>query len=197
MHSRVASIERARGKRTQSFVSFVFRWVGGGRFENPGRPPLKTAAPLLCAFNQEKHYATASIGRDFMAKNPDDKPPLSLVNLTATLPKPPAKLGPTGAAFWRSLMAEYIIEDGASLILLEQAAFAYERAERLRVEIDATGEIIRGRNGPREHPGLRAELAARAFVVKTLAKLGLHFEPTRPSSGRPSGRAWEGRYADE
>ena len=132
-----------------------------------------------------------------MTKNPDDKPPLSLVNLTATLPKPPAKLGPAGATFWRSLMAEYIIEDGASLILLEQAAFAYERAERLRAEIDATGEIIRGRNGPREHPGLRAELAARAFVVKTLAKLGLHFEPTQPSSGRPSGRAWEGRCADE
>ena len=132
-----------------------------------------------------------------MAKNPDDKPPLSIVNLTATLPKPPINLGPTGATLWRSLMAEYIIEDGASLILLEQAAFAYDRAERLRAEIDATGEIIRGRNGPREHPGLRAELAARAFVVRTLAKLGLHFEPTRQASGRPSGRAWEGRYGHE
>ena len=132
-----------------------------------------------------------------MAKNPDDKPPLSLVNLTATLPKPPAKLGPAGATFWQSIMAEYIIEDRASQALLEQAAFAYDRAERLRAEIDRDGEIIHGRNGMREHPGLRAELAARAFVVRTLARLGLHFEPTRPASGRPSGPAWKGRYADE
>src|SRR5262249_26511838 len=123
----------------------VFSREGGGSEILTGARQ-ETAAPNSRPFNQEKHYATATVGRNFMTKNPDDKPPLSVVNLTTALPKPPANLGPAGATLWRSLMAEYVIEDGASLILLEQAAFAYERAERMRVEIDAAGEIIRGRN---------------------------------------------------
>jgi hypothetical protein len=31
---------------------------------------------------------------------------------------------------------------------------------------------VRAKTGPREHPGLRHELAARAFVARTLHRLG-------------------------
>jgi hypothetical protein len=132
-----------------------------------------------------------------VAKNLEEKPPLSVVNLPSSPPKPPANLGPAGAGLWRSIMSEYDVSDAGGQAMLEQAAFAYDRAERLRAQIDEDGEIIRGRTGPREHPGLRGELAARAFVVRALAKLGLQFEPVRPSAGRPSGPAWRGRHANE
>jgi hypothetical protein len=105
-----------------------------------------------------------------------DKSALSIVDPAPTGLEPPSNLGPCGADFWRSMMDEYDIADAGGLRLLEQAAFAYERAERLRVQIDGDGEIIRGRNGIREHPGLRGELAARSFVVRTLQRLGINLE---------------------
>jgi hypothetical protein len=37
----------------------------------------------------------------------------------------------------------------------------------------------------REHPLIPHELAARAFAVRALAKLGLDLEPMRTSPGRP------------
>jgi hypothetical protein len=132
-----------------------------------------------------------------VAKNLEEKASLSIVNLPLSLPKPPSNLGPAGAEFWQSIMSEYDISDAGGQAVLAQAALALDRAERLRAQIDEDGEIIRGRSGPREHPGLRAELGARAFVVRALAKLGLQFEPVRPSAGRPSGPAWRGRHADE
>src|SRR5262245_20930416 len=102
-----------------------------------------------------------------MAKHP--RPPLSIVPSLATIAaEPPANLGPAGSKLWRSVLAQYDISDAGGLLLLEQAAFAADRAESLREQIDADGEIIHGRAGPREHPGLKGELAARAFLARTL-----------------------------
>jgi hypothetical protein len=123
-----------------------------------------------------------------VAKNP----PLTIVEPTSNPLAPPPNLGSTGASFWQSIMAEYDVGDAGGKALLEQAAFAYERAERLRAEIEADGEIIVTRNGKREHPGLRGELAARAFVVRTLQRLGINLEAVRLTSGRPPGPGWRG-----
>jgi hypothetical protein len=114
--------------------------------------------------------------------------PLSIVPPTApTGPDPPPTVGPAGTTLWRSITAVYDISDPGGLALLEQAALAADRADRLRARIDAEGEIINGRTGPREHPGLRGELACRAFVARTLVKLGLNVEPLRSAVGRPPG----------
>src|SRR5262245_39598355 len=122
-----------------------------------------------------------------MANHP--RPPLTIVPpLVATAAEPPANLGPTGCHLWRTVLAQYDIHDAGGLLLLEQCAFAADRAERLRIEIDRDGEILHGRAGPREHPGLKGELAARAFITRTLVKLGLHVEPPRSGPGRPPGR---------
>jgi hypothetical protein len=127
-----------------------------------------------------------------VAKNLEETPPLTVVNLASSVPKPPANLGPAGANLWRSIMSEYDISDAGGQALLEQAAAAYDRAERLRVEIDRDGEIVRGRTGMREHPGLRGELAARSFICRTLQRLGINLEAVRMAPGRPSGPAWRG-----
>ena len=52
--------------------------------------------------------------------------------------------------------------------------------------MDLGGEIISTKQGPIEHPGLRHELQARAFVVRTLQRLGLDVEAVKPV-GRPPG----------
>jgi hypothetical protein len=121
------------------------------------------------------------------------KPDLSVIDLPSTASAPPANLGDAGIRFWESITAEYDISDAGGRALLEQCAFGYDRAERLRAQIDRDGEIIHGPNGPREHPGLKAELGARAFVARTLTKLGVNFEPVRMGPGRPSGPGWRSR----
>ena len=77
------------------------------------------------------------------------------------------------------------IEGGREI--LAQACAALDRAEELAEAIARDGAIVQTRSGPKEHPGLRAELANRAFVVRSIQRLGLDVEPVRPI-GRPSGR---------
>jgi hypothetical protein len=95
-------------------------------------------------------------------------------------------------ALWRSVMNDYDIADSGGLEMLTTACQQLDCAENLRAHIDRDGEIIPGKNGPRPHPGLKQELAARAFVVRTLERLGLDVQAIKPV-GRP-GRpiAWQG-----
>ena len=60
-----------------------------------------------------------------------------------------------------------------------------DRAEACRAAIDRDGEVIRTKNGAREHPLLRSELGARAFVVRTLADSALTLNRSGPSVARP------------
>ena len=99
-------------------------------------------------------------------------------------PAPPRALGKAGQALWRSVLAEYDVSDAAGAEMLCQACAALDRAEALREAIDADGEVIRSKGTLRDHPGLKHELASRAFVVRTLHRLGLDCEPVR-AMGRP------------
>jgi Phage terminase, small subunit len=91
-------------------------------------------------------------------------------------------------ALWKAVMTDYQITDSGGVEMLTGACQQLDRAESLREQIDRDGEIIRGKTGLKEHPGLRHELAARAFVVRTLARLGLDVEAIR-AVGRPGGYA--------
>ena len=109
------------------------------------------------------------------------KTTLALVGATgdAVGVKPPRTLGVHGTRLWDQVMVEYQIEDVAGVELLCIACQALDRAESLRTLIDDEGEVIKVRGVMKEHPSLKAELANRAFVVRTLQKLGLNFEPIR------------------
>jgi hypothetical protein len=88
-------------------------------------------------------------------------------------------------------MTTYDIHDSGGIELLTLACQALDRAESLRERIDTEGELIQVRGNLKEHPGLKAELANRAFVARTLVKLGLDVEPIRPMPGRPAkGFGW-------
>ena len=115
-----------------------------------------------------------------------------------TASDPPTTLGETGATLWRSIMAEYEIADSGGLVLLEQACSAADRARECSEIIAADGPMVSTKYGPKDHPLLRHELAARSFVVRTIGRLGLDVEPVRSGPGRPPGTtAWKGRpHAD-
>ena len=112
---------------------------------------------------------------------------LSVVGTAEIGPKPSRKLGQHGANLWKAVTTEYVIADSAGIEMLTSACQQLDRAEALREAIDRDGEVIRSKAGLREHPGLKHELAARSFVVRTLARLGLDIEAIRPV-GRPPGR---------
>ena len=128
-----------------------------------------------------------------MAKKP--KPSLKLIGSdgASTGTQPPRDIGPYGRKLWDQVMREYAIEDAGGIEMLAQACQALDRAEALREEIDQDGAVIRVRGTIRDHPALKHELANRAFVVRTLSRLGLNFEPVRPSVGRPGLKVgWSG-----
>jgi hypothetical protein len=123
------------------------------------------------------------------------KPPLSVVEPASTAPKPPRPLGEHGMKMWRSVTSEYPIEDVGGIELLAQACAALDRAEALAACIAEDGEVIYLRGCPKAHPAVKDELACRAFVVRTLQRLGLNVvvEPSRPV-GRPAagvGITWD------
>lgn len=115
---------------------------------------------------------------------------LKLVPSTPPQPgAPPRPLGKHGMALWRSVTAEYAIEDAGGVELLCMACSALDRAEACREQIDRDGETIRTKTtGLKDHPVLKHELANRAFVVRTLGRLGLDVEAIKPV-GRPGGYA--------
>jgi hypothetical protein len=97
---------------------------------------------------------------------------------------PVRKLGKHGAQLWKSVMAEYRIDDIGGREMLAAACAALDRAERCKTTIDADGEVVRSKGRMREHPLLRCELSSRGFVVRTLGKLGVTLEAVKPP-GRP------------
>ena len=111
-------------------------------------------------------------------------PKLRVVKSTTTGTQPTRKLGPSGQKLWTAITSEYSIADAGGVEMLVQACRALDRAEACREQIDRDGEVVATKNGPREHPLLKPELACRAFSVRTLQRLGLDVEPVRPI-GRP------------
>jgi phage terminase small subunit len=113
------------------------------------------------------------------------KPPLTLVGSRTTPAEPPRKLEAAGRSLWNRIMTEYEITDSGGIELLALACQTLDRAESLREQINQDGEVIRTRSGIRAHPAVKDELACRAFVVRTLSRLGLNLEPTKSNVGRP------------
>jgi hypothetical protein len=122
-----------------------------------------------------------------MAKSPE-KPPFSVVSaLPVQIPDPPRPLGIHGRQLWDRTQREYQIVDVGGAELLSQACAAEDTAESLAEAIARDGHVIHSRTGvPRTHPAVKDELACRAFVVRTLERLGLNVEAVK-SPGRPPG----------
>jgi hypothetical protein len=100
-------------------------------------------------------------------------------------PEPSEPLGRFGRLLWDRVHSEWQVTDSAGIEMLMLACMARDRASDCRETINREGAVTETKHGPREHCLLRAELAAMAFVGKTLRALGLNSEPLRPGPGRP------------
>src|SRR6516164_4130317 len=110
----------------------------------------------------------------------------------STTISPPRKLGSHGLLLWEFIQNEYRIEDPGGQELLLQCCESADRIGALSERISADGTVIETKNGPRAHPALRDELANRAFICRTLERLGLNLEAVKPV-GHPGGVAWNKR----
>ena len=110
---------------------------------------------------------------------------------------PPRPLGPPGAALWRSITRDYDVTDAAGIELLCLACQALDRAEECREVIDEHGAafIVQPSGMIRENPLCKTELANRAFVSKTLERLGVNDAP-KLANGRPPG-SWSYEKAEK
>jgi hypothetical protein len=108
--------------------------------------------------------------------------PLTVLNpVGPPLPLPPRKLGKVGTEPWNAIQAEYAIGDAGGVELLLQSCCALDEALAQRIAQDG----IHTRTGmPKAHPGLKEELAARAFVCRNLERLGVTNESIQ-AVGRP------------
>jgi hypothetical protein len=114
---------------------------------------------------------------------------LHVVNTERTTAKPVRKLGRHGLDLWRSIMSEYAIVDSGGVEMLMQACEGADRLQEITESIARDGVMLRTKTGLKENPLLKAEIALRSFVCRTLARLGLDVEPLRSGPGRPPGYA--------
>jgi hypothetical protein len=98
--------------------------------------------------------------------------------------QPPRKLGQHGTALWTRVQSEYAITDIGGVEMLCQAAAAVDRLEAIAARISEDGELISTRASVRAHPLIKEETALRAFVVRTLEKLGITRQEIK-APGRP------------
>jgi hypothetical protein len=117
-----------------------------------------------------------------MGKNPS----LTVIHRDTIGIQPPFTLGKHGRSLWDRIQADYDVSDSAGIELLGQACAAADLAEQLNEEIQHDGPVVRSRGAIRAHPAVKDMIAARSFVVRTLIKLGINFEPVRASAGRPT-----------
>ena len=117
-------------------------------------------------------------------------PPITLVKPAAASGAPPPRpLGAHGTDLWTRVTAQYVISDAGGIELLAQACAAIDRIEELDKCIAIDGPIIYCKGVPGAHPAIKEQLALRAFVCRTLQRLGLNLETVKPP-GRPGG--WKG-----
>ena len=100
-----------------------------------------------------------------------EKPTLSVVNANAV--KPPPRLGADGQALWNRLACAYDFSDECGRELLAQICEAARTIRNLSDEIEDNGALLRSRNGAFKRNRVHRDmLAARAFIVRTMLRLG-------------------------
>lgn len=103
-----------------------------------------------------------------------------------TKPSPPPHLAAPESKLWRTIVADYNIDDSGGLAILAVALEAAGRARRCREMIDASGELTAE---GKPHPLLLCERDSRKLFLSALRQLELDVESAAGSAGRPPGPA--------
>ena len=95
---------------------------------------------------------------------------------------PPAHLKPDTAKWWRSVHADYQLEQHHAR-LLTLAAESWDRCQQARAAVDKDGiTVTTGDGGIKAHPAIAIERDARLAFARLIRELDLDVDP--PASGR-------------
>ena len=104
------------------------------------------------------------------------------------VPRPPRGLEKAGRQLWRSIQAEYAIDDAAGLAFLHSACHAEDDIIRWRGLVAKEGDTIPVLDKPPvAHPLLPQIRGAEQIKRQALRGLNLDIEPLRDKPGRPPG----------
>jgi hypothetical protein len=192
------SVPRRETRKINVFKGLEGRFSGFSTRRMPFQPDLRAflegfrlglLTPRLCLSNGPIRRTMAAD----MPKSPENRP-FSIVPPEPVGSPPPRPLGRHGQALWNAVMGEYGIKDTGGIELLAQACGAVDVIEMLGEAIARDGAIVYSRAGPKAHPAVKDQIAARAFVVRTLERLGLNVEAVKPGPGRPAtSMGWTGQ----
>ena len=99
------------------------------------------------------------------------KPKLNIVGRDddpASSPPPP--FGKAGMKLWDAIMSENKLSETRDLETLAQICAAADRAEQCAAQIARDGPVIKTKNGPKDHPLLRASPERSSCEVFTGSK---------------------------
>jgi hypothetical protein len=120
-----------------------------------------------------------------------DEPPPNIIAFPGKPPEPPPELGATGAELWRSIAAEWRVDGAATETVLLHACLSADRAESLRRQILAEGELIATTyGGTKANPLIALELTARSLTIRLLGRLGILGGGEKKRPGRPVKSGW-------
>jgi phage terminase small subunit len=91
----------------------------------------------------------------------------------------PMHLSPKMRDFWKTIIAEYVLESDA-LLILQVACESWDAAEVARALLDKDGMILNSRR----HPAFTMQTTAYSTFLKAMRQLGIDEEPSAPV-GRP------------
>jgi P27 family predicted phage terminase small subunit len=108
-----------------------------------------------------------------------------VITLKKTILRAPSHLSAEARAWWREIVTDFAIDDRAGLLLLTQAAEAWDRARDCRQAIERDGVTVRDRfDQVRPHPLLPAERDARAAFLQAVKHLHLDIAIPEPRHAR-------------
>jgi hypothetical protein len=101
---------------------------------------------------------------------------------------PPAGLQKSGAALWRNVIRDYVL-DPAEEVVLTELCRTVDRLEQLHVAARKIELVVTGSQGPKINPVL-AEIRATQKTAESLScSLGLPAEPNKAVADRRSRQA--------
>jgi P27 family predicted phage terminase small subunit len=102
--------------------------------------------------------------------------------------KPPSDLSFEAKKLWKSIQAEYGIEDATGITYLDTGCRFFARMREAQATIAREGAVVKDRfDQLKPHPAAIIERDAASSMIKAFRQLNLDVEPLK-TIGRPPGR---------
>lgn len=100
--------------------------------------------------------------------------------------KAPESLSTEAKRWWRLIVEEYVVEDSAGRLLLENALTAFDEMRVAQAIVAKDGPVIVDRfGGKKQHPATLVVRDARNLMLRSLKALNLDVSPGSPLGGKP------------